>query len=176
VAPPALVPPQAAPAPPPPLAADKRDADVRLHAEVVEAARNSPALVGRDAAALQKFETVPSKEAVVANVKGQTALGLRYTVFRSGAEVPPNTPFLRGESARLRIEADRSGYLYVLAGKRALFAGSVLANQPVMIDTKARALHLLLLPQPDSGPLSTLISRARQQSAGVVTDVSISSR
>ncbi len=94
------------------------------------------------------------------------AFGLRYTLLRRGAEVPPDTLFAPGESARLRIEADHSGYLYVLAGKHALFAGSVLANQPVLIETKERTVHLILLPQPDSGTLSTLVDRTRQQFAG----------
>jgi hypothetical protein len=116
------------------------------------------------------FSPVP-KSALDAKAKGLAAFGLRYTLFRRGAdnkdaEVPPDTPFARKESARVRIEADQSGYLYVLAGKQPLFTGLIAAGQPVFVETRPGVLHLVLLPNPDSGPLSTLVTRTRQQLAG----------
>ena len=161
----AIVAPQAAPAPPPPPAS-KRDAGARLQSEAVETARNSPAVVGRDAAELQNTESAPAQPANEVKAKIEPAFGLRYTLFRRGAEVPPDTAFSPAESARVRIEADQGGYLYVLVGKRALFAGSVLANQPVVVEAKPGVLHLVLFPEPDSGSLSTLVSRTRQQFSG----------
>ncbi len=141
------------------------------------------AMAGRDAAELMKV--APGMA-----VGKQGAFGLRYTLLRRGdgdkdVEVPPETDFGRSESVRLRIEAGQSGYLYVLAGKRALFAGPVVANQPVLIVTRPGVLNAVLLPQPDSGPLSTLATRARKdgirlgqpgQPAPILAEISIKSR
>lgn len=111
-------------------------------------------IAGRDAAKLMKW--MPG------------VFGLRYTLLRRGegdkdVEVPPDTVFGRHESVHLRIEPAQSGYLYVLAGKQALYAGAVTANQPVLIVTRPGVLDAVFMPQPDSGPLSTVVSRARQQ-------------
>jgi hypothetical protein len=156
-APPALAPQAPAVPPPPPYAASKR-ASAALNSDAAGTARNW------DRSELQKAEIAQAQAAVEA--KAEPAFGLRYTLLRGGEEVPPDTPFSRGESAGLRIEADRSGYLYVVAGKRALFAGPILANRPVLIETKPGILHLVLLPEPDSGPLSTLVGRTQRQFAG----------
>ncbi len=53
----------------------------------------------------------------VPNVKGQ--LGLRYTILRAlpaggQAAVLPDTTFKKGDAIRLSIEANRTGYLYVI--------------------------------------------------------------
>ncbi len=134
-----------------------------------------------------------TKQLVVAGPADETAglekakkfapLGLRFTLLRPGAdakdaEVPPDTSFSRGESARLRIDADRAGYLYVLAGEHALFTGFIAPGQPVVVETEPGVLQLVLLPEPDSGPLSTLVSRTRNRAgaAAVVVNVPIKSR
>jgi len=160
----AAAPAMAAPPPPPP-AADKKDA-AALQSDAVAAARNEVAAASQHAARTRQFERVLAKPASAAKAKAEAAFGLHYTLLRGGEEVPPDTPFSRHESAGLRIEADRSGYLYVLAGKRILFEGSVPANQPVVVETRPGLLHLILLPDPDSGPVSTLVSRTQQQFAG----------
>jgi hypothetical protein len=160
----AAAPAMAAPPPPPP-AADKKDA-AALQSDAVAAARNEVAAASQHAARTRQFERVLAKPASAIKAKAEAAFGLHYTLLRGGEEVPPDTPFSRHESAGLRIEADRSGYLYVLAGKRILFEGSVQANQPVVVDTRPGLLHLILLPDPDSGPVSTLVSRTQQQFAG----------
>lgn len=149
-----------------PAPADKRDAGAALQSEAVDTARNAQAAAGRYAAQSRQTQRALAKPAFEAKAKAELAFGLHYTLLRGGEEVPPDTPFSRGESAGLRIEADQSGYLYVLTGKRALFAGSVLANQAVVIETRPGLLHLVLLPGPDSGPVSTLVSRTQQQFAG----------
>ena len=66
----------------------------------------------------------------------------------------------------MRIEADQGGYLYVLAGKQPLFTGPIAVGQPVFVETRPGVLHLILLPGPDSGSLSTLVTRTRRQLAG----------
>ncbi len=181
-------------APPPPAAAkpaaSQESVTVTPRSEMivpVETAPATPALAGRDASELKNNErsranmvALAPRAAFDAQTQGAPAFGLHYTLLRRGAggqdtEVPPDTLLSRGESARLRVEADRNGYLYALSGKRLLFAGPVVAGQPVLIETGPGLLHLVLLPQPDSGPLSTLVSRTRQQ-RGIVTDVSIASR
>jgi hypothetical protein len=177
-----------APPPPPPQSSTQNVTvvaeAVKPQSERIESKQMSRmAVAGRDAAELMK------------DMPGMA--GLRYTLLRRGdgdrdVEVPPDTLFAARESARLRIEAAQSGYLYVLAGKRALFAGPVVANQPVVIVTRPGVLNAVLLPQPDSGPLSTLVSRARQQleavrfqrsdasrlgqPAPILTEISIKSR
>lgn len=181
-------------APPPPTAAkpaaSQESVTVTPRSEMivpVETAPATPALAGRDASELKNNErsranmvALAPRAAFDAQTQGAPAFGLHYTLLRRGTggqdtEVPPDTLLSRGESARLRIEADQSGYLYALSGKRLLFAGPVVPAQPVLIETEPGLLHLVLLPQPDSGPLSTLVSRTRQQH-GIVTDVSIASR
>jgi hypothetical protein len=168
----------AAPAPPPPPAASTQAVTVTSASEAISPADQTvvrlkrPAslpVTGRDAAKLIKVMPGAglTRQAPEGKAGSGAGFGLRYTLIRNGAEVPPDTTFSPGEPARLRVEADEGGYLYVLAGKRALFAGSVPANRPVLIDTKERVLHLVLLPEPDSGPLSTLVSRTRQQFSGV---------
>jgi hypothetical protein len=99
------------------------------------------------------------------------AFGLRYTLIRRGfgnadMEVPADTPLSPGERAHLRIDAYQNGYLYIFSGERALFTGPALRGQPVSIEATPGTLHLILLPEPDSGPLSTLVSRTRRQLAG----------
>lgn len=95
---------------------------------------------------------------------------LRYALIRRApgaeqAEVPADTVFAPGESPRLRIEPSLNGYLYVLAGDRALFSGAVTANSPLLVDVAPGTLDLILLSAPDPGPLATLLSRTRQQLA-----------
>ncbi len=119
-------------------------------------------IAGRDAAELMKV--MPG----MAAAGKQGPFGFFYTLLRRGeggeeVEVPPGTLFRRRESLHVRIEPAQGGYLYVLAGKRALFAGPVVASQPVLIVTRPGVLDAVLLPQPDAGPSSTLVSRARQQ-------------
>jgi len=99
------------------------------------------------------------------------AFGLRYTLIRRGfgnadMEVPADTPLSPGERAHLRIDAYQNGYLYIFSGERALFTGPALRGQPVSIEATPGTLHLILLPEPDSGPLSNLVSRTRRQLAG----------
>ncbi len=172
VAPPA---PKAAPPPPPPPASVTQTVTVEAAApEIVptpsdaksqQLQSNRPSqlsIAGRDAAELMKV--MPGMGA--ADKHGP--IGLRYTLLRRGegdkdVEVPPDTSFRGHESVRLRIEPGQGGYLYVLAGQRALYAGPVVANQPVVIVTRPGVLQAVLMPQPDNGPLSTLVSRARQQ-------------
>jgi hypothetical protein len=188
----AAKPPEAAPTPPPPAASVTQTVTVVAAAPAIVTAPGGPAdqnleskaisslsIAGRDAAELMK---------VMPGMAG--TFGLRYTLLRRGegdqdVEVPPDTGFRRHESVHLRIEAAQGGYLYVLAGKRPLFAGAVVANQPVLIATRPGVLQAVLLPQPDSGPLSTLVSRARQQQleaarfqrpAPILLDISIKSR
>ena len=132
----------------------------------IESQASQVSIAGRDAAALMKV--MPGMGAAGGM---QGPIGLRYTLLRRGEggkdfEVPPDTRFRGHESVRLRIEPGQGGYLYVLAGKRALYAGPVVANQPVLIVTRPGVLQAVLLAQPDSGPLSTLLSRARQQLEG----------
>jgi hypothetical protein len=158
--------------PPPPATAQTVTVEAAAQAIQTEAAPASQSadskaisnlsIAGRDAAELIKM--VPGMGAA-GGMSGP--IGLRYTLLRRGeddkdVEVPPDTTFRRHESVHLRIEAGQSGYLYVLAGTRALFAGPVVANQPVLIVTRPGVLEAVVLPQPDSGPLSTLVSRARQ--------------
>jgi len=152
------------PPPPPPGVAGSATKSVEVQAE------SDLPVTGRNVAGLEK-------------AKKFAPLGLRYTLLRRGAddkdtEVPPDTPFSRGESARLRIDADRAGYLYVLAGNHALFSGPIAAGQPVVVETEPGVLHLLLLPEADSGPLSTLVSRMRNRADGaaIIVDVPIQSR
>jgi hypothetical protein len=167
----------AAPPPPPPPSAQAAPARTKqlvvgapaTKSVEVQAESHLP-VTGRNVAGLEK-------------AKKFAPLGLRYTLLRRGAEdkdteVPPDTPFSRGESARLRIDADRAGYLYVLAGKDTLFSGPIAAGQPVVVETEPGVLHLLLLPEADSGPLSTLVSRTRNRAdrAAVIVDVPIQSR
>ncbi len=133
----------------------------------IESQASQVSIAGRDAAELMKV--MPGMGAA-AGMHGP--IGLRYTFLRRGEgdkdfEVPPDTRFRGHESVRLRIEPGQGGYLYVLAGKRALYAGPVAANQPVLIVTRPGVLQAVLLPQADSGPLSTLVSRAQQQLEGV---------
>lgn len=167
----------AAPPPPPPLPRSVQQtvaveaaapliettpSDAKNQQVVVSQQATQVTIAGRDAAELVKVMpglVVTARLAVP---------GLRYTLLRRGegdkdVEVPSDTPFGRHESLRLRIEPEQGGYLYVLAGKRALYAGPVVANQPVLIVTRPGVLQAVLLPQPDSGPLSTLVSRARQR-------------
>ena len=163
------------PAPPPaPPQSVRENVTVEAESPVVqtEAAPASPnaeskemsnlAVTGRNAAGLMK---VMPGMAAAAN---QGASGLRYTILRRGEgdkdiEVPPDTPFRRHESLHVRIEAAQGGYLYVLTGKRALFAGPVVASQRVLVVARPGVLQAVLLPEADPGPLSTLVSRARQQ-------------
>jgi hypothetical protein len=130
----------------------------------------------RNAVADRAARAVQAKEAFEGKVKGETALGLRYTLVRrlpgdKTADVPPDTAFASGEPVTLRVEVDRSGYLYVLAGDQALFTGPVTPEQPAWIEAEPGTLHLVLLPEPDNGPISTLVRRTRRRLAGTLVRV-----
>ncbi len=95
-------------------------------------------------------------------------LGLRYSLMRRGAdgqyfEAPPDTVLTLDESARLRIEANEPGYLYVIAGTGALFTGPVKPREPVLVAAQPGTLYVILARQPDPGPLATLVARTRDE-------------
>jgi hypothetical protein len=97
-------------------------------------------------------------------------LGVRCSLLRRSeegkfAEVPLDTPLAAGESARLRVEANQAGYLYVLAQHRALFSGPVTQGQPVVVPVQPGLVHVILARQKDEGPLSTVVRRTRAQQA-----------
>lgn len=117
------------------------------------------ALNGRDAGSLQKIHAPEGK------VKGEAEFGLRYAVALPGADEKQLEVSHRG-SMVVRFEVDQSGYLYVLAGGKALFTGPVAPDKPVSIDAAPGTLHVVLLPAPDDGPISTLVRRTRRKLAG----------
>lgn len=157
----------APPPPPPPPASVTQTVTVEAASPLVQTSPSAAADQTLESKAISQV-TIAGRDAAQLVKMMPWAFGLRYTLLRrdpgdKDVEVPPDTFFRRHESVHVRIEPEQSGYLYVLNGKRALFAGPVVANQPVLIVTRPGVLQAVLLPQPDSGPLSTLVSRARQQ-------------
>jgi hypothetical protein len=99
-------------------------------------------------------------------------LGLRYTLLRRGVdgvyfEVPADTALAPGEAARLRIESNEPGYLYVVGDAGALFSGPVGAHRAVTIEVLPATLRMVLARQPDPGPVTTIGLRTRVQLTGV---------
>jgi hypothetical protein len=162
------------PPPPPPPAPAAQTVTVTGASEMVATAEPAPSAEQDRLDKKQSADVSRSRMALQA----LPAFGLRYTVLRRDVEVPPDTAFSRGELARLRIEAGRDGYLYVLAGKRPLYTGPVHAGQFVFLETKPGVLHAILVPGPDPGSLSTLFRRTRRAgpAAGIVAEISIKSR
>jgi hypothetical protein len=173
------------PPPPPPPRASSDAVSVQVAAEAVQVeaaparqldrnAVSSMPMAGRDAGALVKLDRAApgaKKPFAKGKAEGGAVFGLSYALLRRGeaneyVEIPPDTPLAPGESARLRIDAYQNGYVYLFAGKQALFTGPALAGQAIFVDVTPGTLHLVLLPEPDTGPLSTLVSRIRRQLAG----------
>jgi hypothetical protein len=97
-------------------------------------------------------------------------LGLRYSLMRRGLdgryfELPPDAPLDPGEPARLRVEPNDAGYLYVLGDGALIYNGHLGAHEPTMIDARPGALSIILTRQPDPGPVDSILERARQQFA-----------
>jgi hypothetical protein len=167
------------PPPPPPSAAAGGSVGAATSAAASAPSRfaaSAEMAKARNAVADRAARAVQAKEAFEGKVKGETALGLRYTLVRrlpgdKTADVPPDTAFASGEPVTLRVEVDRSGYLYVLAGDQALFTGPVTPEQPAWIEAEPGTLHLVLLPEPDNGPISTLVRRTRRRLAGTLVRV-----
>jgi hypothetical protein len=125
-------------------------------------ARNAPAAEVRDRA--DAMMSAKTEEAVQS--AQPPGLGLRYSLLRRGPdgryfEIPPDTPLEPGEPARLRLEANEAGYLYVLGDAAALFTGPVAARRPVLIDVRPGTLRAILSRQPDTGTVATLAERTR---------------
>jgi hypothetical protein len=129
---------------------------------------------GTEARALFVAHHVP--QAPAPNTAAPPGLGLRYTLLRRdvvGAyfEVPADTEFSPGEAARLRIEANEPGYLYVLGDRGTLFSGPVGAHNAVTIDVQPATLRAVLAREPDPGPIETVAWRTRAQLRGVRLDL-----
>jgi hypothetical protein len=95
------------------------------------------------------------------------ALGLRYALVLPGPagafEAPIDTPLRPGEGAKLRVESNERGWLYVLADGRPLFTGPVEPRQPYLVDARPGTLWLILSRVPDRGDVQTLVPRTQNQ-------------
>ncbi|HVX65318.1 MAG TPA: hypothetical protein VHA11_01880 [Bryobacteraceae bacterium] len=177
---PARVPAQAesrgrAAAPPPPAAAT---AGAVSEAVRVEPQRGLATATARDAAVWRPDMSAralfvqhrPPQAPVPASAP--PGLGLRYTLLRRDVvgnyfDVPAGTALSPGETARLRIEANEPGYLYVLGDRGTLFNGPVGAHEAITLDVQPEMLRAVLARQPDTGPIETVAWRTRTQLTGV---------
>ncbi len=113
-----------------------------------------------------------ASDASARSKQAQETLGLRYILERRDAEgryfeVPADTVLEPDEGARLRLESNSAGFLYVFTDAATLYSGAVAARQPVTIDARPGVLHVILTRQRDAGPAATIEARTRAQLANV---------
>jgi hypothetical protein len=160
-------------APPPPAPArEVARTDANKLAEQQESAFRAKDRLAQAPAgfAVRTYDRAAKGEEARKEAQQTQDLELRYSLVRRAAdgrmvEVPLDTLLPAGESPHLRLEANQAGYLYVIAAHGALFSGPVEPNRPEEVSVPAGTLHLILLRQPDQGPLSTLVARTRRQVA-----------
>ncbi len=164
----AMAPPPAAPSA---TVVARADANKLAEQEEAAPARAKDRLSQAPAAfAMRTYDRAAKAGAARKEAQQAQELELRYSLVRRAAdgrmvEVPLDTLVPAGESAHLRLEANQAGYLYVIAARGALFSGPVEPNRPEEVSVPAGTLHLILLRQPDQGPLATLVARTRRQVA-----------